>query len=413
MTSLGRDPAFLRLWVAESVSKMGDAVTMVAVPLVAIAVLDAGPADLAALGVAQLVPVVALALPAGAWVDRRRSPRRVMAAADLLRALVIATVPVAAIVDRLSLAHLWAALFLAATLGTLFDLAYASYVPRIVARNDLVTANARLETSRSAALVAGPGSAAALIGLLSAPFALVIDAVSFLVSGLLLATSADRGLVAPAAPTAQRRRRDELLDGVRFALREPHLRAITATAMTNNLSRSMAMVVTVLYLVDVAGVDPAGVALGFALGNSGFVVGAIVASRMSRRYGVGRTMRFGVSCFWPGMLLLAVAPTALALPAFVVMVFLNGLGIAVHNVNQVSVRQAVTPDPLRARVTAASRLLIFGALPAGTLLGGLLGEAIGLRPTIFLAAGGLFAGSLPYRLTLVGRLQGLPIPRPA
>jgi predicted MFS family arabinose efflux permease len=324
---------------------------------------------------------------------------------------VILSVPLAAAWGRLTLPHLWLALFLTATLGTFFDLAYAAYLPRIVAREALVAANARLETSRSAALVAGPGAGAALIGALSAPFALVIDAASFLASGLLLATSPRRTELAPGPATPRARRRDELLEGVRFAIREPHLRAITATAMTNNLSRSVAMVVTVLFLVREAGVSPAGVALGFGVGNTGFVVGALLASRLANRLGVGRTMRYGVSCFWPGMALLALAPAAWALPAFVVMVFLNGLGIAIHNVNQVSVRQAVTPDPLRARVTAASRLLIFGALPAGTLIGGLLGEAIGLRPTLAVAAVGLFAGSLPYRLTVVGRLRGLPLPQ--
>ena len=408
MTTLGRDPAFVRLWLAESVSKMGDAVTMVAVPLVAITVLGAGPAELALLGVAQLVPVVVFALPTGAWVDRRASPRRIMAAADLLRAGVVLSIPVVAIGGALTLPLLWFALFLTATLGTFFDLAYAAYLPRIVIRDQLVPANARLETSRSAALVTGPSAAAAVIGVLSAPVALILDAASFLVSGLILASSRPNRERAAEPPTAGRRRRDELLDGVRFALAEPHLRAITATAMTNNLSRSIAMVVAVLFLVE-AGVTPAGVALGFGLGNAGFVVGALAASRLSGRLGVGRTMRLGVSCFWPGMAALAVAPTALALPAFVVMVFLNGFGIAVHNVNQVSVRQAVTPDALRARVTAASRLLIFGALPAGTLLGGVLGEAIGLRWTLAVGAFGLLVGSLPYRLTVVGRLRELPL----
>jgi hypothetical protein len=119
-------------------------------------------------------------------------------------------------------------------------------------------------------------------------------------------------------------------------------------------------------------------------------------------------MRLAVGVFWPGMLLLGLAPVALALPAFTVMVFLNGFGIALHNINQVSVRQAVTPDHLRARVTAASRLLIMGALPAGTLLGGVLGTAIGFQNTILVAAAGLFIGSVPYLVSRVGALQGLP-----
>jgi predicted MFS family arabinose efflux permease len=246
-----------------------------------------------------------------------------------------------------------------------------------------------------------------LIAALSAPFALVFDGVSFLASSVLLAASGNEPRPTAAGPPTARRR-DEILAGARLALREPHLRAITATAMTNNLARSMAMVVIVIYLVREAAISPAEVALGFALGNTGFIAGAVVASPVSRSLGVGRAMRCAVSCFWPGMLLLAVAPAAWALPVFTAMLFTNGFGIAVHNVNQVSVRQAVTPDDMRARVAAASRLLVFGAMPAGTLIGGVLGELVGLRPTLLVGAAGLFVGSLYYWFTPVGRLRVLP-----
>jgi predicted MFS family arabinose efflux permease len=245
----------------------------------------------------------------------------------------------------------------------------------------------------------------------AAPIVLALDAVSFVASALLIATSPGRERTPTSAPVRLDDRgalRREMLAGVRLALREPHLRAITATAMTNNLSRAIGMVVAVLFLVREAGVPADGVGLGFALGNSGFVVGALVAARVSRALGIGRAMRLSVRLFWPGMLLLGLAPSTVALPAFTVMLFMNGLGIAIHNVNQVSVRQAVTPDRMLARVAAASRLLILGALPAGTLIGGVLGSTIGFQNTLLVSAFGFFLGSLPYTVSRIRLLRSLP-----
>ena len=407
-----QDRDFLQLWAAESISKAGDAVSLVAIPLTAILALGAGPLDIGALGAAQLLPIIALGLPAGAWVDRARSRRRVMVAADLCRGLVLATVPLAWLLGVLTFGQLLLVVLVNAALGTFFDVAIASYLPLLVGRDRLVIANSRIELSRSAAQVIGPGAAGLLLRFVAAPVALGLDALSFIASSILVASSPGREptITARTSPVAagRARTRDELLAGVRLALGEPHLRAITATAMTNNLSRSIGTVVVVLFLVRDAGVAPDAIGLGFALGNTGFVVGALVASRISRAIGIGRAMRLGVGLFWPGMLLLGLVPTALALPVFTVMLFMNGLGIALHNINQVSVRQAVTPDHMRARVAAASRLLILGAIPAGTLIGGVLGSAIGLQHTILVAAFGLFLGSLPYPLSRVGSLRALP-----
>ncbi len=406
-----RNRDFLQLWAADTISNVGDAVSLVAIPLTAILALNAGALEIGALGAAQLLPIVIFGLPAGAWVDRAPSRRRVMIGADLCRGVVLATVPLAWILGVLTMPHLFVVVAVNAALGTFFDVAVASYLPMLVGRGQLVVANSRLQLSRSGALVLGPSTAAILLRFLAAPMALALDAASFVASASLIALSPGREpLRAGSVPPIRTRveLRDELLAGVRLAFREPHLRAITATAMTNNLSRSIAMAVVFLFLLREAHVGPDAVGLGFALGNIGFVVGALAASPMTARLGTGRAMRIAVGIFWPGMLLLGLAPTALALPVFTLMVFLNGFGIALHNINQVSVRQAVTPDHLRARVTAASRLLIMGALPAGTLIGGVLGTTIGLQNTILVSAVGLFIGSLPYSLSRIGSLRGLP-----
>jgi MFS family permease len=403
--------AFLRLWAAESISKAGDAVSMVAIPLTAILALDATPIGVGLLGAAQLLPIVALGLPAGAWVDRLRSRRRVMVAADVGRAVVTATVPLAWAMGTLTFGHLLVVVAVNAALGTFFDVAIASYLPMLVGRDRLVVSNSRMELSRSASLVLGPGTAGLVLRFAAPPIVLAMDAASFLASALLITGSPGREAEPATSPTKAGDRgslRRELLAGVRLALHEPHLRAITATAMTNNLSRSIGMVVAVLVLVREAGVPAEGVGIGFALGNSGFVAGALAASRVSRALGIGRAMRLSVRLFWPGMLLLGLAPAPFALAAFTVMVFMNGFGIAVHNVNQVSVRQAVTPDRMLARVAAAQRLLILGALPAGTLIGGILGTAIGLQNTLLVSAFGLFLGSVPYTVSRVRSLRALP-----
>jgi MFS family permease len=208
--------------------------------------------------------------------------------------------------------------------------------------------------------------------------------------------------MAPAA--ARRSLRAELLAGAAFIARQRTVAAIVATVTINNFSRSVAMGVAIFYLVEGAGLGPAAIGLAFAVGNTGFLVGAIAARPLTSRLGMGRTMQLGVSLFGPSMLLVAVAPVQLAGAAFTLMLFANGCGIAVHNVNQVTVRQILTPDWLRARVVAVTRLLGGGAIPLGTVLGGVIAEVAGVRWALVAGGLGLVAGSLPYVLVGIRRL---------
>jgi MFS family permease len=395
-----------RLFLAEGVTRTGDAVTLVALPLTAVLVLDASAGELALIGLAQALPILALSIPAGAWVDRR--PRRwpILIVADIGRAGLLAVVPITAALGVLSLPLLVAVAFLMSAAGTLFDLAFAGWVPRLLRGDLLHEANARIELSRSAALVTGPALGGALVAALTAPVALLGDAASYIGSALLIGSARGAEPRMDPDPTPRHVRQD-LTAGAAFLARQPLVAAVVATAATNNLFRYVAMAVAVLYLVTTGGVDPAGVGLAFALGNSGFVVGALIARRLTRRLGVGRTMQVGVALFGPSMLLFALAPPAMAGAAFSVMVFAHGLGIAIHNVNQVTVRQVLTPDRLRARVTAVMRLLVFGAIPVGTLIGGVIGELEGIRTALVVSGVGLLAGSLPYFLVHIGRLRAI------
>src|SRR4029079_4044834 len=265
--------------------------------------------------------------------------------------------------------------FLISVAGTFFDLAFAGWLTRLLRGDDLHRVNARIELARPTAVVVGPAIGGALVSAFSAPVALIADALSFAASAVLIGSvRRSEALLGKALDPAPPLSRSALVAGLRFVLASPYLRAVLATAGANNLARSIAMGVAVLYLVDVARLPAADVGVAFALGNLGFVVGALVARRVTARIGMGPAMQLAVALFGPGMLVFALAPPQLAGVAFAVMLFANGFGISIHNVNQVTIRQVLIPDPLRGRAAAVFRLVIFGAIPIGTVLGGVIGE---------------------------------------
>jgi MFS family permease len=405
---------FVRFWSAASVSLVGDAVTRLALPLVAITILDATPFEVGILGAAQLGPFLLVGLPAGAVIDRIERVLRLMVFADLARAAVLVSVPLAYVAGALSLIQLYAVAFVTGVFTVFFDNASSSYLPSLIERRLLVDGNSKLEISRSSAQIAGPGLAGAVIQLTSAPVALVADAVSFLMSGALIA-----GIGQPTRRVdAQRRSRRvaafgrEVMEGTRYLLRHPYLRAIAMTTTTANFFRSSLVAVLLIYLVRDADASPGAIGLAFALGNVGFLAAVLIVPAATRRFGLGRTMRVAVSAFGPAGLLVAAAPLRWAVTATAVMVLVDSFGIGLHGVNQVSLRQAVTPEHLRGRVAATLRMGLMGAMPVGTLLGGALGTVFGLRAALWIAAAGLFLAAVPYAVSSTGRLVALPEPAP-
>ena len=398
-----------RSFWAQGISSLGDAVSVVAIPLTAVLVLKASPGELALIGLAQALPILLLSIPAGTWVDRQPSRWPILIAADLVRAVLLLAVPISAALDVLSLPLLAAIAFGLTAGGTFFDVAYAGWISRLLTGDALHRSNARVELARSASLVGGPAVGGLLVAALSAPIALLADAASFIGSALLVGTvrGAEQPWPSVAGPDGNRRLRTELSAGVRFVAGQPLVRAVTATAGINNLARSIALGVAVLYLVDVARLSPAEIGLAFGIGNTGFVVGALASRHVSTKIGMGRAMQLGVALFGPSMLLFAVSPPMWAGVAFAFMLFANGLGISIHNVNQVTVRQLLTPAHLRARVTAVFRLVIFGAVPVGTVIGGLIGEVVGLQAALIASGIGLLVGSAPYIAVRVTRLRSV------
>ncbi|HEX6869390.1 MAG TPA: MFS transporter [Candidatus Limnocylindrales bacterium] len=406
---------FRRFWGADVVSKIGDATSVLALPLTAILVLDASPFEVGLIGVAQLAAAVLIGLPAGALVDRIGRRRPVMIGADLGRAIALATIPLAWFLGVVTIAQLLAVAAVNAALAAFFDVASSALVPRLVGRSNLIDANAKLAVGRSAAEVSGPAIAGALISAVGAPLAILFDGVSFVASALMLRrVSVDDSASGgepdqPMATTMSRPSvRSDVATGLRFVAHQPYVRAVVATAFIANLTRTMAFTVLLIAAVREAGLSPAEIGLAFAIGNVGFFVGGLTARAYTRRLGVGRAMVVSVLCFGPAMTLVAVAPTDMLVYAITGMLFVNGFGIATHSVNQVSLRQAVTPTELLARVAAVTRLVITSALPLGAAIGGTLGSIVGLHETLVVGTVGLYLAALPYLVSPVRSLRSLP-----
>jgi MFS family permease len=401
---LWRHAEFRRLWAGQTISQIGSQITMLALPLTATLVLDASPLEMGILSAAEYLPFLLVGLFAGVWVDRVRR-RPILVATDLARAVLLGSIPLAAALDVLSLEQLYAVGFLVGVATVFFDVAYQSFLPALVGRAELVEGNSKLEASRSIAQIAGPGLAGGLVSLITAPMALAIDAVSFVGSALFL--SAIRAPEAPpAAAGASRSVWGDIRDGLRVVVDDPVLRSIAGCTATANLFGNVGMAIYVLYVTRELGIGPALLGTILAVGSVGAVVGALVGGAVARRLGVGPTIVLSAGLFGLSGALVAAAAGS---PAQVIAMLtaaqaVSGLAGTTYNINQVSLRQAVTPDQLQGRMNATMRFLVWGTIPIGALAGGVLGERIGMRPTLFVAALGSL---LPVLWVLLSPVRGI------
>jgi MFS family permease len=390
---LWRHPDFLKLWSAETISQFGSTIDDIAFPLVAILVLDASAFEVAVLGTVLFLPFILFTLPAGVWVDRL--PRRpILIVGDFGRAALYATVPIAYVADVLTLWQLYVVGFLVGTFQVFFDVAYQSYLPSLVDRDQIVEGNSKLEISRSAAQISGPGLGGILVEILTAPYAVLVDALSFVASGAFL-LGIKKPEPRPERTTVDGRKttmRHELKEGLRFVLGNPNLRAQAGCTATSNLFSSVAFSIILVFAVRELELSPGVIGLVFSLGAVGSLVAALTATRISRRFGIGPTTIAVAAAFGPAMLLVAFAPEGnAAIPFFVAAQLLFGFTVVVYNIVQVSYRQAICPPQLQGRMNSVMRFVVWGTIPIGTLLGGALGSTIGLRETIVVGAigGGL------------------------
>jgi MFS family permease len=380
---------FNRLWTAQSVSLFGSAITLLAIPLIAVILLNASALQMGLLTAAGTAPYLFCSLPMGVWIDRR-SRRPLLIASDLIRALLLFSIPIAAWLDRLHLVHLYLVALVVGMLNVLFDVAHCAYVPSLVGRTHVVEANSKLQISYSVADSTGPGAAGMVVQLLSAPAAIVIDATSFLVSAFFI-----RGIRQPEAAIDARVAvgfREEITEGLRSLLGNRLLRPIVLGSITSGISLSAIAAMLVLYASRELGANPFMIGLLFAAAGIGAIPGALLSTPTADRFGVGPTITIGWFLAAATSLAIPLVTGPFAIPILTASAFLGGIAATIVNVQQWSLRQLVTPNELQGRVTASHRFLVYGAEPIGALLGGALGTAIGLRPTIaFFAIMGLTA----------------------
>jgi MFS family permease len=396
--ALWHNADFRRLWAAQTVSQFGSEITGLALPLLAILVLHATTFEVAALAVVDWLPFFLFSLPAGVWIDRLRR-RPILIAADVGRALVLGSVPLAYLLDVLTLAQLYAAGLLAGTLTVFFDLSYQSYLPSVVERNELGEGNAKLEVSRSSAQVAGPGLAGVLVSVLTAPYAILADAISFLASALFLSRIRRPERTSEPRPEQPRAFRAEIREGLGFVLRHPILRPIVLFVGVSNVFVNMLFAIYLVYAVRELGLDAKTIGLIFSLGSLGSLLGALTANRVARAVGIGPGLIAVATTGGFGLLLIPLASGGLVLPFLVVAHLLWGFFVLNYFVSAISLIQAITPDHLLGRTNASRRFLVQGVIPVGALLGGGLGTLLGLRPTIAVAAIGASAAVLPLYLS--------------
>ena len=409
-----RHPDFLRLWSAETVSQLGSQVSLLAIPFVAIEIIGATTFEVALLGVIDMLPFLLIGLPAGVWVDRLRR-RPILVAGDLGRAIALATIPVAYALGVLTIAQLYLVGFVVGTLTVFFDVAYQSYLPSLVERDQLTEGNAKLEISRAGAQVVGPGLAGALIGAFRAPFAILLDALSFAASALFI-LAIHRQEPAPERPVDARGQhtgmRREMAEGLRYVLGHRYLRPIALCTGTANLFGTIALSILLVYAVRELRMTAAAVGLAFSIGSLGALLGAFGATRIARIMGVGPTIVAYSSIVGPAWLPLALVPagasTAVLIGLLALAGFVGGISAVVYNVNQVSLRQAITPERMQGRMNATMRWIVWGTIPIGGILGGALGTAIGLRETILVGAIGMSFAFVPVLFSAVRSVRVIP-----
>jgi MFS family permease len=407
---LWRHSDFLKLWSATTISVFGTQVSQLALPLIAVLVLDASAFEVAALGAVEFLPFVLFTLPAGVWVDRLRR-RPILIAGDLGRALLLATIPAAYVFDVLTLGQLFVVGFLVGIGTVFFDVAYQSYLPSLVDRDQIMEGNSKLQLSFSAAQVGGPGIGGLLVEVFTAPYAVLLDAISYLGSGLFV-LRIDKPEEPPETTDVNGVRPSfwaDLKEGLGFVLRNPNLRAQAGCTATSNFFFNVAFSIFIVFAVRVLELSAGAIGAIFSIGALGALVGSVTAMRLSRRFGIGPTTIAATLFQGPMMLVFAFAPTGNeAIPVVVAAQLALGFAIVTYNIVQVSYRQAICPARLQGRMNAAMRFIVWGTIPFGALVGGALGSWIGLRETLVVGAIGAGLSFLWILLSPQRHLREMP-----
>jgi MFS family permease len=407
--SLWRNADFLKLWAGQSISLIGSEVTGLALPLTAALILNATPAQMGILGAVQYVPALLLGLFAGVWIDRVRR-RPILLFADVGRALLLASIPVAILFGAHSMNYLYGVAFAVGALTVLFSVAYQAYLPTLVEKAHLVEANGRLEASRVFAFIVGSSLAGVLVQLLTAPIAILADA-CFLVSVFTLAII--RTPEPKPVRSAERKHIfAEIGEGLRMTFGHSLLRPIVITSAIFNLFAAILNSLVILYLVRDLHFSPVAIGGMSAVAGVAGLLAALIAGRISRWFGVGWTIVGATLLISGGWLMVPLTGSLLgpSIPLVTLGASLGAMGDVFYNVNAMSVIQAVTPNRLRGRVSASVRFTLWGLQPLGALAGGFIGQTYGLQVALFVSSAGFLSAFLWALFSPIRRLRTHPTP---
>jgi MFS family permease len=397
--SLLRHLDFLKLWSAETFSVFGVQFSSLAIPWIAVKTLKADSFEMGLLGALPTVPFLVFGLFVGVWADRSRR-RPIMVMSDVGRALSLVTIPLAALWGGPNLILLYLVSFSVGTFTVFDDVSSYAYLPSLVDEDQLVEGNSRMETSRASAQVAGPSIAGILIQILTAPVTIIADVVGYCGSAGFLSWIRKK-------ESQVKRRKDasvvkDIREGLDVVFKNRYLWAIAGSTGTSNFFSSAIGALLILFVVNELGMNSTELGIIYTLGSVGALIGAVVASRLAKRLGLGRTIV--LSIFVGGLSWIAVffANPSLGIPLLILATFLGSMGSVIYNVNQVSFRQAIVPVEAQGRLNATMRFLVWGTIPIGSIVGGVLGTVLGLRAGIGIAAVG---GSLAFLWVLLSPVR--------
>ena len=403
---LFRHHDFRQLFIGDTISQFGTQLTVLALPVLAVRVLDADAFEMGLLGTFEFLAFLVIGLPAGAWVDRWRK-KRVLVANDLFRAAALLSLPLAWAMGVLTLVHLLVVALVIGTCTVFFDVAYQSYLPDIVEPEFIGEGNAKLQASQSVAMIGGPALAGGMIRLFGAPLTIGLDALSFLGSAFFVRRI--RHVDTPPPRADRRPLRTEIAEGLAFVIHNPLLRRITACTSLANFFSSMSGVLLVLFALRDLQLSAGQIGLAMGIGSAGGLLGALLTPQVNRWLGEGRTIVVSTLFWLPAGTLMPLAGTLVPpMLALTGSSLLLSFAVVIYNVTQVSFRQRLCPRPLLGRMNASIRFVVWGTMPIGSLVGGILGDQIGVRGVFWIALAGSAVASMLVVFSPLLTMRDLP-----
>ncbi|WP_072313883.1 MFS transporter [Agrococcus sp. Marseille-P2731] len=391
--SLWRDGNFLTMWSGQALAQVGSQVTELAIPVLAVLLLQASELEVGLLNAAGVAAFLVVGLPAGAWIDRMRK-RRVMIWADAVRAAALLALPLLWWAGSLQMWHLYVVALVVGVATVFFDVSYQSIIPSLVRPGQIAEANGKLEATRELANIGGPALGGWLIGIVSAPFAILTTVVTYIASFVALLLTRDHE--EPRAAEDRGPILTEIAEGLRWVFGNPLLLRIVGTTGISNFFSTISFTMLPIFLLRELGLTPAAMGVIFALGSIGGLAGAVATPHIVRWIGEARAIPASAIAFSAVACMLPLAATfpAVAFPLLVVQGFIGSFTVLLYNITQVTFRQRITPPRLLGRMNASVRFCVWGVMPIAALLAGVLGTWLGVVPTMWIAAVGQLLSAL-------------------